>query len=214
MPIGCKVTLRKTRMYEFLDRLITIALPRVRDFRGLNPKSFDGRGNYAMGIKEHIMFPEINYDKVDEIWGMDIIVCTTAQDRRGSARAAEAHSISRSGSETRKPLKRGNQERYMAKTSSIEKNNRRKRLAKQYRRPARAAEGDRARQDAADGRALRGDAQAGRAAAQFVGDPHPQPLRDDGRPRAYLPQAQDVSRIALRELGSKGLIPGLVKSSW
>lgn len=79
MPIGAKVTLRQDRMYEFLDRLVTIALPRVRDFRGLNPKSFDGRGNFAMGIKEHIVFPEINYDKVDQIWGMDIIVCTTAR---------------------------------------------------------------------------------------------------------------------------------------
>lgn len=79
MPIGAKVTLRKQRMFEFLDRLVTIALPRVRDFRGLNPKSFDGRGNYAMGVKEHIIFPEINYDKVDQIWGMDIIVCTTAK---------------------------------------------------------------------------------------------------------------------------------------
>ena len=78
-PIGCKVTLRKARMYEFLDRLVNIALPRVRDFRGLNPKSFDGRGNYAMGIKEHIVFPEINYDKVDQVWGMDVIVCTTAK---------------------------------------------------------------------------------------------------------------------------------------
>jgi large subunit ribosomal protein L5 len=78
MPIGAKVTLRGVRMYEFMDRLITIALPRVRDFRGLNPKSFDGRGNFAMGIKEHIVFPEINYDKVDQMWGMDIIVCTTA----------------------------------------------------------------------------------------------------------------------------------------
>jgi large subunit ribosomal protein L5 len=78
MPIGCKVTLRKHRMYEFLDRFITIALPRVKDFRGLNPKSFDGRGNYATGIKEHIVFPEIDYDKVDAIWGMDVIVCTTA----------------------------------------------------------------------------------------------------------------------------------------
>ena len=78
MPIGAKVTLRGVRMYEFLDRLINIALPRVRDFRGLNPKSFDGRGNFAMGIKEHIVFPEINYDKVDQMWGMDIIVCTTA----------------------------------------------------------------------------------------------------------------------------------------
>ena len=79
MPIGAKVTLRGARMYEFLDRLVNIALPRVRDFRGLNPKSFDGRGNFAMGIKEHIVFPEINYDKVDQMWGMDIIVCTTAK---------------------------------------------------------------------------------------------------------------------------------------
>ncbi|MCT8996959.1 50S ribosomal protein L5 [Chelativorans intermedius] len=79
MPLGAKVTLRKDRMYEFLDRLVNVALPRVRDFRGLSPKSFDGRGNFAMGIKEHIVFPEINYDKVDQIWGMDIIVCTTAK---------------------------------------------------------------------------------------------------------------------------------------
>ncbi len=79
MPIGAKVTLRKTRMYEFLDRLVTVALPRVRDFRGLNPKSFDGRGNYALGIKEHIVFPEIDYDKAESIVGMDVIVCTTAK---------------------------------------------------------------------------------------------------------------------------------------
>jgi large subunit ribosomal protein L5 len=79
MPIGAKVTLRKVRMYEFLDRLVNIALPRVRDFRGLNPKSFDGRGNFAMGIKEHLIFPEINYDKAEAVWGMDIIVCTTAK---------------------------------------------------------------------------------------------------------------------------------------
>jgi large subunit ribosomal protein L5 len=77
--IGGKVTLRRARMYEFLDRLVTIALPRVRDFRGLNPKSFDGRGNFAMGIKEHLVFPEINYDEIDEVWGMDVIVCTTAK---------------------------------------------------------------------------------------------------------------------------------------
>src|SRR6187402_140195 len=79
MTVGCKVTLRKDQMYEFLDRLITIALPRVKDFRGLKPTSFDGRGNYAMGLKEHIVFPEINYDEIDQIWGMDIIVTTTAK---------------------------------------------------------------------------------------------------------------------------------------
>ena len=79
LAIGTKVTLRKVRMYEFLDRLITIALPRVRDFRGLTDRSFDGNGNFAMGIKEHLIFPEIDYDKIDRVWGMDIVVCTTAR---------------------------------------------------------------------------------------------------------------------------------------
>jgi large subunit ribosomal protein L5 len=79
MPIGVKVTLRRERMYEFLDRLVTVALPRVRDFRGLNPKSFDGRGNYAMGLKEQIVFPEINYDRIEKVRGMDVIVTTTAK---------------------------------------------------------------------------------------------------------------------------------------
>lgn len=78
MPIGCKVTLRRERMYEFVDRLVTIAMPRIRDFRGLNPKSFDGRGNYAMGLKEQIIFPEISYDQIEKVRGMDIIVTTTA----------------------------------------------------------------------------------------------------------------------------------------
>ena len=79
MPLGAMVTLRGERMYEFLDRLITVALPRVRDFRGVSGKSFDGRGNYAMGLKEHIVFPEIEFDKVDEVWGMDIVICTSAR---------------------------------------------------------------------------------------------------------------------------------------
>ena len=87
MPMGAKVTLRGDRMYEFLDRLITIAMPRVRDFRGVSGSSFDGRGNYAMGMKEHIVFPEIDFDKVDEVWGMDIVIATTA------ATDAEAKSL-------------------------------------------------------------------------------------------------------------------------
>ena len=78
MPLGVKVTLRRDKMYEFLDRLITIAMPRIRDFRGVSPKSFDGRGDYALGIKEHIVFPEIDFDKVDSIWGLDIVLCTSA----------------------------------------------------------------------------------------------------------------------------------------
>ncbi len=79
MPIGCKVTLRRERMYEFLDRFVTVAMPRIRDFRGLNPKSFDGRGNYAMGLKEQIVFPEISYDQIDKVRGMDVIVTTSAR---------------------------------------------------------------------------------------------------------------------------------------
>lgn len=90
MPIGAKVTLRGDRMYEFLDRLVNVALPRVRDFRGLRAKSFDGRGNYSMGLKEHIVFPEINYDDVETIWGMDIVVCTDAKtDDEAKALLAE-----------------------------------------------------------------------------------------------------------------------------
>jgi len=86
MPLGAKVTLRGDRMYEFLDRLITVAMPRIRDFRGVSEKSFDGRGNYAMGLKEHLVFPEINFDKIDVNWGMDIIICTTAKtDAEGKA---------------------------------------------------------------------------------------------------------------------------------
>ena len=78
MPLGVKVTLRGDRMYDFLDRLVTVAMPRIRDFRGISGKTFDGRGNYAMGLKEHIVFPEIDFDKVDQFWGMDIVICTTA----------------------------------------------------------------------------------------------------------------------------------------
>ena len=117
MPIGAKVTLRKARMYEFLDRLVTIALPRVRDFRGVTPKSFDGRGNYAMGLKEQIVFPEINYDKVDQVRGMDIVIVHHGQDgRRGQGAAARLRHAVPELKATRGP---------MAKTSSVEKNKRR-----------------------------------------------------------------------------------------
>jgi len=93
MPIGCKVTLRKERMYEFLDRLISIAIPRVRDFRGLNPKSFDGRGNYSMGVQEQIIFPEIDYDQIDSIRGMDITITTTARNDEEGRALLEAFSF-------------------------------------------------------------------------------------------------------------------------
>ena len=125
MPIGAKVTLRKTRMYEFLDRLVTIALPRVRDFRGLNPKSFDGRGNYAMGIKEHIVFPEINYDKVDQRLGHGHHRLHDGQDRRRGARPVCAHSTSRSGSETEQSQTRRPEVRSWQRKARSKKNKRR-----------------------------------------------------------------------------------------
>jgi len=93
LPIGCKVTLRGERMYEFLDRLITIALPRVRDFRGISPRSFDGRGNYSLGVKEQIIFPEIQYDQVDKIRGMDITITTTAKDNKQGRALLDAFSF-------------------------------------------------------------------------------------------------------------------------
>ena len=89
MNIGVKATLRRSRMFEFVDRLVTIALPRVRDFRGLNSNSFDGNGNFALGIKEHIVFPEIDYDKIEDIWGLDVIVCTTARGQNSDEVARE-----------------------------------------------------------------------------------------------------------------------------
>ena len=115
-------------MYEFLDRLVNIALPRVRDFRGLNPKSFDGRGNYTIGIKEHIIFPEIDYDKAESILGHGHHRLHHGEERRRGARVARRHSISRSGSERarRPPQTRKGEETLMAKTSSIEKNKRRR----------------------------------------------------------------------------------------
>ena len=180
MVIGAKVTLRKDRMYEFLDRLITIALPRVKDFRGLKPTCFDGRGNYAMGLKEHIVFPEINYDQIDQMWGMDIIVCTTAKtDDEARALLKEFKFPFRAVTAARK----GKIE--MAKKSAVETNNRRRKLVKQYAAKRAALKAIANEREPAAGRALRAPPEAGRAAAQLGQDPHPQPLRSDG-PSARL----------------------------
>ena len=213
--IGCKVTLRKARMYDFIDRLINIALPRIRDFRGLNPKSFDGRGNYSLGIKEHIVFPEIDFDKVVDVWGMDITVCTNAPQRRRGARAAR-------GIQLPVPAVRGDiapqtrnrkEREEMAKKSSIEKNNRRRKMAKKF-------AGRRARLKAiAHDKKLPTEERfaATLKLAELPRNSSATRIRNrcelSGRPRAYY-RKHRLSRIALRELGSKGLIPGLVKSSW
>ena len=195
MPIGAKVTLRKTRMYEFLDRLVTVALPRVRDFRGLDPKSFDGRGNYALGVKEHIIFPEIDYDKAEAMLGPRHRGLHDGQDRqRGAGAAARlqlpvpAVSLMRSNAENWRPL--------MAKKSAIENNQRKQRMVKKFAAPPQAPARSRQRRQAADGGALRGAPQARRAAAQRRDDPRAQSLRSD-RPSARL-LSQDARCAASR----------------
>ena len=187
-------------MYEFLDRLINIALPRVRDFRGLTDRSFDGNGNYAFGIKEHIIFPEIDYDKIDRVWGMDVIICTSAKTDAEARALIDAFNFP-----FRKPARKAAETielaevAHMAKTSSVEKNNRRRKLVKQYAGKRARLKAIIAEQERYHGGALRGPAEAGRAAAQF-GAKHadPQPLRGDGPSACLLPQTQDVASGASR----------------
>ena len=208
MPIGTRVTLRGLRMYEFVDRLINVALPRQRDFRGLNPGSFDGRGNYALGIKEHIVFPEIDYDKVDEVWGMDVVVCTTAPDRRGGACTAE-------GTQFSVPPLDGDRKAsdQMAKKSAIEKNKNRTRKVTRY--AARRAALKALSKD--DSLSDQERFAARLKLAKLPRNSAPSRLRNrcevTGRPRGYYRKLK-ISRVALRELGNEGKIPGLVKSSW
>ena len=195
MAIGAKVTLRRDRMYEFLDRLITIALPRVRDFRGLNGKSFDGRGNYAMGLKEQIVFPEIDYDKVDQVRGMDIIVCTTAKtdaEARALLRGFDFPFVQLSGGESD-----------MAKKSSVEKNKRRERMVKQF-----AAKRARLKEMAVDDKlSLEERFTARLKLAKLPRNSAPTRIRNrcelTGRPRAVYRKFK-MRRIALRELASPG----------
>ena len=205
--IGTKVTLRKARMYDFIDRLVNIALPRVRDFRGLNVKSFDGRGNYTIGIKEHIVFPEIDYDKTADIWGMDITICTKRVATTGARADCGIQLPFRQGERrlsTRTPGELN------AKKSSTENTGgagdkkfagRRKRLRKSLREGGRW-------------RTVLGSPPTCHLAAQLFSATR---IRNrcemTGRPRGYY-RKHKLSRIALRDLGSKGLIPGLVKSSW
>ena len=212
MAIGAKVTLRGDRMYEFLDRFVTIALPRVKDFRGLNPKSFDGRGNFACGLKEHIVFPEIDYDKVDEIWGMDVIVCTSAEATTTRPASCSAASISRSAARgPRAQPERPLEDDEWPRQSSVEKNNRRRKLVGAVRGQAQAAQGDRRRSQEAGGGALCGAAQACRDAAQLA---RPTRIRNrceiTGRARGYYRKLR-LCRNQLRELASQGLIPGMVE---
>ena len=213
MPIGAKVTLRKTRMYEFLDRLVTVALPRVRDFRGLDPKSFDGRGNYALGVKEHIIFPEIDYDKAEAMLGLDIVVCTTAKtDAEAQGLAARVQLpvpavslIQRSDAENgAHEWQRRVRLKITCASGGWRRNSprRRKRLLDVANDQARPME-------------ERFEARIRLAALPRNGAIIRVRNRCEvtGRPRGFY-RKMKMSRIAVRELGNQGLIPGLVKSSW
>ena len=186
MPIGCKVTLRRERMYEFLDRLVTIALPRVRDFRGLNPKSFDGRGNYAMGLKEQIVFPEINYDQIDKVRGMDIIITTTAKTDEEARELLRLFNFPFPADEQkRRPRKRRLENLSHGETEFREQERASQEARREDRGEACEAQGDGERQIGRRDRASDRAPQDGRAAAQRQPDPHPQPLRAD-RPFARI----------------------------
>src|SRR5690606_15973730 len=178
--------LRREQMYEFLDRLINIALPRVRDFRGVNGKSFDGRGNYALGLKEQLIFPEINYDKVETVRGMDIIICTTAKtDEEAKALLAGFRMPFINWAE--KGSLNGEDE-FCRKEQAASEDGR------AVRGQAQQAEGCREEQDGDTGGALRGCPEAGRTAAQLCPDPRTQPLRTDRPPPRRLSQAETFSQ--------------------
>jgi large subunit ribosomal protein L5 len=192
------------RMFEFMDRLITIALPRVRDFRGLNPKSFDGRGNFAMGIKEHIVFPEIDYDKVDQIWGMDVIVCTTATTDDEARGSAESCSTSRSVSNRNRHecVKRIT---IMAKSAQSKRTSAASKLV-EVRCQARRFKAITKIKSLPMEERFKCPLKLAETAAQRCQDPRSQPLRSVRPSARLLPQA-GMSRIALRELGSLAKVP-------
>ena len=213
--IGCKVTLRKTRMYEFLDRLVNIALPRVRDFRGLNPKSFDGRGNYSLGIKEHIIFPEIDYDKAQRRLGHGHHGLHHRAHRRRGARAADRFQLpvpavrALTASQTR-----------IARRLTRWRRRVRSRRTTGGARWRSSMRGRRARLKAIvmdKTKPMEERFAATLKLAELPRNSSATRIRNrcevTGRPRAFY-RKHKMSRIALRELGSKGLIPGLVKSSW
>ena len=205
---GVKVTLRNNKMYEFVDRLVNIALPRIKDFRGLSIKGFDKFGNYTFGIKEHIIFPEINFDKVDRIRGMDITLVTTGKDNKTTYALLEALNFPFI-KDSKKDINWGN----MAKTSSIQRNLKRIKLSKKYNKKRDMLK------KIISNRKL---PLAERFAAQLKLAKIPRNsakirVRNrceiSGRPRGVFRKLR-ISRIALRDLASKGKIPGMTKSSW
>ncbi len=207
MGIGVKVTLRRNHMYEFIDRLVTVALPRVRDFRGLSGKSFDGHGNFAIGIKEHIIFPEIDYDKTEASWGMDVVICTSAQERRGGQGFAQGIQFSvrhltaacRRNIWPRRVL--WNATRSGGSSSSV--------------MPQSARSSRRSQTTSALTPEERFAARL--KLAELPRNSSPTRIHNrceiTGRSRGYYRKVR-MSRIALRELAAAGQVPGMTKASW
>ena len=204
VAIGCKVTLRKARMYEFLDRLISVAMPRIRDFRGVSRRAFDGRGNYNLGVKEQIIFPEINFDQVDAIRGLDISITTTAMttSRPGVARGLQ---VSAAGLRS---LSHGQEIHADASAPQREK------AVEALRRETRRAQGVHSQSEDLKRRGQgRRQQKLAEAAARRVPDSAAQSLRADGAPARLLSQVRPRAH-KLREATMRGEIPGLRKASW
>ena len=207
LPIGCKVTLRGERMYEFLDRLITIAMPRIRDFRGVSARAFDGRGNYTLGVKEQIIFPEIQYDQIDQLRGMDITITTTADEQRAGSRAAGSIQLP-------VPQVDGHQRiDGMAKTSMVEREKHRAKTVQKY--AAKRAQLKELIRSPRTSDEARAEAQV--KLQKLPRDASPTRGRNrcalTGRPRGVY-RKFGLARTKIREVANRGEIPGLVKSSW
>ena len=234
MPVGVAVTLRDARMYEFLDRLMSVAIPRIRDFRGLNPRSFDGRGNYSIGVREQIIFPEIDYDAIDQVRGLDVAITTSAPDRRGGVRAARAvrHAVRARGPPRRArarsaaaPRRRSSARRRRAAKAEAEQaalEQLKEENPEAYEKPARARGGARrakaaprtaAPQERLGARWPRLHSGCASSARPSTRRASTTAARRCGRPRAYF-RKFGLCRICLRELAHEGYIPGLTKSSW
>ena len=208
-PAGVKVTLRRNKMYEFVDRLINIALPRIKDFQGLSVNGFDNFGNYTFGIIEHIIFPEINFDKVDRIRGMDITLCTTGHNKKISYALLKAMNFPFKRTKNKKEINWG----IMAKTSSIQRNLKRIKLAKKFLKKREALKKIIKNKKLPLTERFEAQLKLAKIPRNSARTRIRNRCEITGRPHGFYRKLR-ISRIALRELASSGKIPGMTKSSW
>ena len=233
MPVGVKVTLRGERMWEMLDRLQSVAIPRIRDFRGLNPRSFDGRGNYSLGVREQIIFPEIDYDSIDQVRGLDVTITTTRRDRRGGLRAASdaRHAVPERGAgpaaaEARQAQleaagEAAAEEQAAAAPEGRAANRRRRGRRAVIETAASRARGRIREKPQSDGSSAETEEEPMAKTSQIVRQQRGSKYqtrnynrcRRCGRARAYY-RKFGLCRICLREIAHEGMIPGMTKSSW